>query len=284
VDALARTPVVTVPLLGSIASWRVTFLVVGLPGLIFALLAFTIREPIRKNLLRRTDGAVVRATFSEAFRQMGLRWQSMLGIPVGMIFQSTCNYAISSWIPTYFLRIHGWSATQTGKALAVIMLVFACSGMYLGGYLSDRWQKRGVADGPIRVALISGVGIFLFLTPATLVSSAWWTLSLLAVGMFLLSFPMGTSVAALQLIFPNQVRGQVAAIFLFLLNLGGMTMGPLLPGLFNDRLFRNEQMLGVSLSLTIGGASILMLLVFLATLRPYRIHYRKAADPLKTGA
>ena len=45
VDALARTPVVTVPLLGSIASWRVTFLVVGLPGLIFALLAFTIREP-----------------------------------------------------------------------------------------------------------------------------------------------------------------------------------------------------------------------------------------------
>lgn len=281
-DALARTPIVAVPLLGSIASWRVTFLIVGLPGLIFAMLALTIREPLRKNLLRGADGTAVRSSFKEAFRQMGLRWQSMIGIPVGMIFQSTCNYAVSSWIPTYFLRIHGWTATQTGKALAVIMLVFACSGMYLGGYLSDRWQKKGAADGPIRVALISAVGTFLLLTPATLVSNAWWTLSLLAGGMFLLSFPMGTSVAALQLIFPNQVRGQVAAIFLFLLNLGGMTMGPLLPGLFNDRLFRNEQMLGVSLSLTIGGASFLMLLVFLATLRPYRIHYGKAADSLET--
>jgi MFS family permease len=96
--------------------------------------------------------------------------------------------------------------------------------------------------------------------------------------MFLMSFPMGTSVAALQIIFPNQVRGQVAAVFLFFLNLGGLTMGPLLPGLFNDRLFYNENMIGVSLSLTIGGASILMLLVFLATLRPYRRHYQMMVD------
>jgi sugar phosphate permease len=207
---------------------------------------------------------------------MGMRWQSMIGIPVGMIFQSTCNYAVSSWVPVYFLRVHGWTATQTGKKLAFIMILFACSGMYLGGILSDRWQKRGVAEGPIRVALISAVGIFFFLTPATLLSDARWTLALLAVGMFLMSFPMGTSVAALQLIFPNQVRGQVAAVFLFFLNLGGMTMGPLLllPGVFNDYLFHNEHMVGVSLALTIGGASILMFAVFLMTVRPYRIHFQ----------
>jgi len=202
----------------------------------------------------------------------------MVGIPVGMIFQSTCNYAVTSWVPTYFLRIHGWTAARTGKALAVIMITFACAGMYVGGLLSDRWQKKGVADGPIRVALISAIGIFFFLTPATVLPDARLTLGFLAVGMFLMSFPMGTSVAALQIIFPNQVRGQVAAVFLFFLNLGGLTMGPLLPGLFNDRLFYNENMIGVSLSLTIGGASILMLLVFLATLRPYRRHYQMMVD------
>lgn len=282
VDALARTPIVTVPLLGAIASWRITFLIVGLPGLIFALLAFTIREPVRKNLLRTSEGVAVKSSFKEAFRQMGLKWQSMIGIPIGMIFQSTCYFAIASWVPTYFLRIHGWTAAETGKALAVLMLVFACNGMYLGGILSDRWQKKGFSDGPIRVALISAVGIFFFLTPATLLSNAWWTLSLLAAGMFLMSFPMGTSVAALQLIFPNQVRGQVAAIFLFFLNLGGQTLGPLLPGLFNDRIFHDEHMLGVSLSLTIGGASIVMLLIFLATLRPYRRHYRMMEDSMIT--
>jgi sugar phosphate permease len=162
--------------------------------------------------------------------------------------------------------------------LACIMILFACSGMYIGGILSDRWQRRGVAEGPIRVALISAVGIFFFLTPATLISDVRWTLALLAVGMFLMSFPMGTSVAALQLIFPNQVRGQVAAMFLFFLNLGGMTMGPLLPGVFNDYLFHNEQMVGVSLALTTGGASILMFAVFLMTVRPYRIHFRMMGE------
>jgi MFS family permease len=122
--------------------------------------------------------------------------------------------------------------------------------------------------------VISAVGILLFLAPATLIPDVRWTLALMAVGMFIMSFPMGTAVAALQLIFPNQVRGQVGALFLFCLNLGGLTLGPLLPGVFNDFLFHNENMIGVSLALTIGGASILMLLVFLVTLRPYRIHYR----------
>jgi MFS family permease len=274
VDALAQTPIVTIPLLGAIASWRVTFLIVGIPGALFALLAFTIREPVRRNLLLSSGGVPVKTSFKEAFTQMGLRWQSVVGIPVGMIFQATCNYAVSNWVPVYFLRVHGWTATQTGKALAFIMILFACSGMYIGGILSDRWQKQGVAEGPIRVALISAVGIFFFLTPATLLSDVRWTLALLAVGMFLMSFPMGTSVAALQLIFPNQVRGQVAAMFLFFLNLGGMTMGPLLPGVFNDYLFHNEKMVGVSLALTTGGASILMFVVFLMTVRPYRIHFQ----------
>jgi MFS family permease len=284
IDALAKTPTITVPILGAIASWRITFLIVGLPGILFALLAFTIREPLRRNLMLAADGQAAKMSFREAFVQMGLRWQSVVGTSVGMIFQATCNYAIMSWAPVYFIRVHGWTAGQAGKALAVIMIVFACSGMYLGGFLSDRMQKKGIADGPIRVALISAVGIFIFLTPAMLLSDARWTLVLMAIGMFLLSFPMGVSVASLQLIFPNQVRGQVAALFLFFLNLGGLTMGPGLPGLLNDYLFHNENMVGASISLTVGGASILMLIVFLATVRPYRIHYRMMEDSKIRGA
>jgi MFS family permease len=273
VDTLARTPIITVPILGSIASWRLTFLIVGLPGLLFSLLVFTIREPLRRNLLVTADGKPVQTSFKKAFTEMGRKWQSVLGISVGMIFQATCNYAVNTWIPVFFPRIHGWTASSTGKTLSLIMIVFACPGMYIGGILSDRWQKKGIADGPIRVALISAIGIFFFLTPATMMSDTRWTLVLLAIGMFLMSFPMGTSVAALQLIFPNQVRGQVGALFLFFLNLGGLTMGPYIPGWLNDDIFHNERMLGTSLSITIGTASILMFIVFLSTMRFYRSHY-----------
>jgi MFS family permease len=94
--------------------------------------------------------------------------------------------------------------------------------------------------------------------------------------MFFLALPMGTAVAALQLIFPNQLRGQVSALYLFILNLGGLTLGPLLPGVLNDYLFKNERMIGSSVAITIAGASVLMLILFAATLGPYRTHYRLA--------
>jgi predicted MFS family arabinose efflux permease len=264
----------TVPLIGTIASWRVTFLIVGLPGLLFALLIGTIKEPLRRNLLLGTDGQPVRASFAEAFSQMRVRWQSVLGVGLGTVFQSMCNYALSAWAPTFFLRVHGWTPGQAGKALALIMLTFGCFGIYAGGSVSDRWFKRGLIEGPLKVGVISAAGTLILLPLAFLVPQAGWTLAMMAPAVFFLALPMGTCVAALQRIFPNQVRGQVSAVLLFILNLGGLSLGPLLPGLLNDRLFHDGKMVGVSLALTIAGGAILMLAANRSVYRPYRIHYQ----------
>jgi hypothetical protein len=80
----------------------------------------------------------------------------------------------------------------------------------------------------------------------------------------------------LQLIFPNQLRGQVSALFLFTLSLGGLSLGPLVPGLLTDYLFRNDKMIASSLALTITVASVLMWALFLTTYRPYREDYMAA--------
>jgi hypothetical protein len=90
--------------------------------------------------------------------------------------------------------------------------------------------------------------------------------------------PVGSSYAALQLIFPNQARSQVAALLIFTIGLGGQTLGPLLPGAFNDYLFKNGSMVGYSLALTIGLASIVSAVSFRATYRPYRIHYARMRE------
>ena len=50
----------------------------------------------------------------------------------------------SAWVPTYFLRAHGWNIGETGRALGFLILPFGCLGLYLGGWLSERWQKRGM--------------------------------------------------------------------------------------------------------------------------------------------
>jgi MFS family permease len=274
VQALSRTPLMTLPLLGTIASWRVTFLIVGLPGLLFALLALTIREPRRGELRVDATGVPARASFREAFGQMRLRWQSVAGISLGMAFQSTCTYAVSQWAATYFMRVYKWGPAQTGKTLAFVLIVFACSGMYLGGMLSDRWQKRGILDARLRIALVSAVGILAFLVPSTMMSSVTLTLALFAPGIFFLAFAMGTAVAALQVIFPNQARGQVGALFLLVLNIIGLTLGPWLPGYLDDHAFHDPNMIGYSLAITVALGAVMMLILLGATRPFYRRHYQ----------
>ncbi len=274
VQAVANQPQLTLPILGTIASWRLTFLIIGLPGLLFALLVFTVKEPLRKNLARSSTGTT-RLNLSETLKEVGDRWRSVAGISLGFVFQASCNYAFTNWVPMYLVRAHGWSIGETGRALGFVILPFGAAGLYLGGYLSERWQSRGVADGPVRVAIPSALGIMLFLAPAMLMPSAAWSLALIGPGFFFLVLPMGTSVAALQVIVPNQVRAQVGALYLLILNLGAMTLGPLLPALFTDFLFKRPEMVGASIALTMVMAGILMLIVFSITLRPYRRDYQK---------
>lgn len=283
VDAMARTPWITLPLLGTIASWRVTFLIVGVPGFLCALLVYTIKEPLRRDLLRSAEGGVARLSFGQSLEQMRIRWQSLAGISLAMVFQSMANYALVSWGPTYFVRVHGWTVGQSGRALAVILLLAGCGGMYIGGRLSDRWQKRGMEEAPMRVMVLGAIGSIVLLPIGTLLADVRWTLALLFAGVFALALPMGISAAALQRIFPNQVRGVVSALYLFILNIGGQSLGPLLPGVFNDYLFHNGRMIGYSMAITMGGAAVLMLCTLLAAYPHYREHYRMMASSTATA-
>jgi MFS family permease len=272
VQATARMPAVDLPILGVVASWRLTFLLVGVPGLLVAAWVATVREPMRRNVLRTADGQTATLTFGDVFQQVLVRWQSVIGISVGMVFQSSCTYGLTAWMPTFLQRVHGWSPAEVGRTLGLLIICFGCLGMYVGGALTDRWRKNGVRDAPLRVGVISAIGAGIFLVLSLTASSVTVTLILLAPGLIFLGLPMGVSYAALQWILPNQVRGQISAFFLLILNLGGLTLGPLFPALFSDYFFQSEQKIGIALAISIGMSSIVMLVTFLLTCRPYRTH------------
>jgi MFS family permease len=260
-------------IIGAVGSWRLTFVIVGLPGLLIALLAFTIKEPARRNLLRATGGQPSRLSLAEVAAQVKLRWASVAGICLGFAAQALCNYAQQAWLPTFFVRVHGWTARQAGVTLGVISLLTGLFGAYLGGRLTDRWQRRGLADAPLRVAVLATACAGVAFTAAMVVPALEARLVLLAPAFFFLAMPIGSVYASLQLILPNEVRGQIGALQIFTLNLGGLILGPALPGFFNDYLFRDAQMVGWSLALTVGGASLLSAVLFRATWRAYRRDY-----------
>jgi MFS family permease len=274
IQSLSRAPEIVLPILGSIASWRATFLVVGLPGLLIAFLTLTIREPQRRSLLRAVDGRAAQPGLREVLEQMRQRLGSVAGISLGMVFQAVCGYAFFAWGPTFLQRTYSWTPGHAGRTLGVLTLIFGCTGMYVGGSLCDRWQRQGIPEAPLRVGVFSAAGTAILFPLALTVGSSTWATYLLAAAIFFLALPIGCSYAALQLIFPNQLRGQVSALFLFILSIGGLSLGPLLPGLLNDYYFRDEKRIGSSLALTIAVASVLMWVMFLVTYRPYRKHYR----------
>lgn len=270
VDFTAHISAIDVPVFGLIASWRFTFLIVGLPGVLVALWLLTIKEPVRKRLLIAHDGHASKLSASQVIEQIRVRWQSVLGISFAMVFQSMCTFAFMAWTPAFFQRVHHWSAGQTGRRLGWIVAVFSCLGMYAGGALADRWLKRGVPEAHLRVGVISGVGAFLFFVPAMTASSPITTLVLLAPALFFLGLPVGTAYAALQLILPNQVRGQISALFILIFSFGGMTLGPLLPAVLNDYVFHSEQMVGTSVAIAIGFGSLATAAIFRLLYGPYR--------------
>jgi MFS family permease len=274
VDAVTLLPPVTLPVLGTIAAWRLTFVIVGVTGLLFVPLGLTIREPLRRSVLKKPDGEPAKLTLGEILIQLRMRWTSLLGISVTMIFSNASFFAFSAWVPAFFARVYAWTPGQTGKTLGFVVIAFGCTGMYAGGSLCNRWSRQGIEIAPLRVAVLGAIGVGIFMPLAFLIPSAKATIALCAPALFFSALPIGSLFSSAQLLFPNQVRGVVGALVLFILNLGGQSLGPLGPGAFNDYLFHNEKMIGPSIALTVGICSILMVIAARATYSPYRKHYR----------
>jgi predicted MFS family arabinose efflux permease len=271
VSAVADIPAVTVPIFGTIASWRLTFLIVGVPGLLVGLLVYTVREPLRRNLLRRADGQVSHLSLRDVLNQVVLRWPSVVGVSTALSAQAMCNYALQAWAPTFFIRVFGWSPRQTGLVLGMMIMATGIVGMYVGGTLCDRWQRMRINEAPLKVGVISTISAGVFFCLAMSVQEVAWTVVVLIPALFFLAMPVGSSYAALQLIFPNQLRGQVSALMIFTINVGGLIMGPWLVGVLND--FLGLRMVGYSLAITVGLASLLSASLFRVTYGPYRTHY-----------
>jgi MFS family permease len=274
IDKVMRTKEVTLPILGTMASWRTTFIIVGAPGLLFALLLLTVREPARRHLKSLT--LPDRFNFSVSVAAIRDRWQTVAGISVGMIFQAACNYGFMAWAPTFFQRMHGWSAGQAGRALGFTVIGWGLAGMFAGGWYSDRWYRRGTCEAPLRMALPSALGCGFFIGLAMIMKDPYWTLALCGPGLFFMAAPMGVVPGALQMIFPNQLRGQVTALFLFVLNLGALTIGPLLPAVLNDYVFKDKMMIGYSIALTTVVSGLLMFVILWATIKPYQRDHKIA--------
>ncbi|WP_035213494.1 spinster family MFS transporter [Achromobacter marplatensis] len=271
IDLLKSVDTVVVPWIGAMRPWQVTFFIVGLPGLLVALLILlTVRDPQRLGLRRNAAGQAQKPTLRDTVRFLGRHRGTFFCHYLGFSFYAMVLFALLGWTPAFYIRKFGMSPVEVGYMLGVVVLVANTAGVFCGGWLMDWLAKRGYSDAPLRAGVIGAVGMALPAVAFTQVDSLWLSVGLLLPAMFFASFPMPTSTAAMQILPPNQIRAQVSALFLLISNLIGLGLGTTAVALLTDRLFKQPAAVGQSLSILVGGATVLCIVLLAAGCARYR--------------
>ncbi|HSB08440.1 MAG TPA: MFS transporter [Blastocatellia bacterium] len=233
------------PLVGATRPWQVVFFIVGLPGVLLALLMYTIREPVRRGIrtLKSAEGKtrVVQVPMNEVIAYLKQNWRTFACHNIGFALLSFSSYGSSAWIPTFFVRNHGWSEARAGQVYGWIVAIASTLGIVAGGRLADWMAERGQRDATMRVGLIAAVAWLPFGLFYPLVPDANWAAALLVPSAFLASAPFGVAPAAIQQMMPNAMRGQASAVYLFVINLIGLGLGPSAVAAATDFVFQDDQ-------------------------------------------
>lgn len=249
---------VTLPMIGEIKTWQLTFMIVGLPGVLLALLMIlTVREPERKGLKMDANGVAVKASFKNSIGFIKTHKKTFFCHFIGFSFYTMMLYSLLGWAPAYYMRHFGLDASQTGYILGSIILVANTSGALFCGWLIDFFSKRGYSDAAIRAGAIGCAALIIPSVLFTQVDNMQLSFALIFVAMFFSTFPIPASAAATQMLTPNQLRSQVSAKFLLISNLIALGVGTTAVALITDRYYENTLMVGNSISIVNAVAGVI---------------------------
>lgn len=215
--------------------WRTAFMVVGLPGIVVAvILRLSVQEPIRGWSERRAVEVSAPPPFLEV---LGFLWsrRTFRNLALAGSLQATVIYAVGNWLPSFFLRNHDIALAELGVWMALTSGIGGGAGSFFGGWLADRLGQRDrrwyVWGSALLVASITPV-LLAMLTTADL------TLALLLTGLFhfLSASYLGPALAVSHGLVGLRMRALTSAVFFFFINLIGLGLGPLIVGFMSDRL------------------------------------------------
>ncbi|MFK7830437.1 MAG: spinster family MFS transporter [Congregibacter sp.] len=258
---------IVLPFFGERSVWQATFITVAVPSvLVLVLLAF-VREPPRQETVHTAIGGDT--SVLAVMRYLNSHRRLFVGVLLGLTLMAAATYAINLWVPTYFIRVHGWTPMEIGSVFGVMVVVASGGGVFAGGAIATLWMRRGRDDANLRVPIISALCAIPFAISFPLMQDPHMSLVLLAPLLFLCAVPFGCGTAVLPIISPNRFRAQVVAIYLLIANLIAFTCGPTSVGVLTDYVFRDPKAIGYSMAIS-PALFILAGCVLVATaLKPY---------------
>ena len=221
--------------IGEYFGWRMAFMVVGLPGIIVAIVVFfTVREPPRGH--SEPDHVQVQKDLVPLADTLRFLWslRAFRHLSFAGALHAFVGYGVGLFIPAFFMRVHGFGLAETSTYLFLIGLT-GIIGTYLGGYLGDRMgkkDKRWYMGIPGIATIISVPFAVLFYTTG----DPMLAIVLAIPGAILGPMYLGPTFAMTQTLVPPAMRSTASAILLFVLNLIGLGLGPVFAGFLSDTL------------------------------------------------
>nr|WP_314437219.1 MFS transporter [uncultured Brevundimonas sp.] len=232
------------PILGTLAPWQATFILVGAVGIPLACLAYTFSEPVRRTVASETASRWI-----DVLRNLAQNGRLYGGHFLGFSLMSLSIYGALIWMPAYLSRRFGMEPVEIGVSLALITAVPTIVGGLALGWIVDRWFRSGRKDAHLRFFAIVGPIQALLICAAMAAPGKLACLVLFAASQLGASFG-GIAAAALQMVTPSHFRGRTTAIYLLVFNLIGYGLGASMVAAFTDFLFRSDEMVGWSIALT----------------------------------
>jgi predicted MFS family arabinose efflux permease len=222
-------------LLADYLGWREAFVVVGLPGVMLALVVwFVLKDP------RRSDAAaVLRAKSQPAALPLGqavaevMRSRAFVLLVCAGSAASFLSYGKTTWTTIFFQRTHDLSPGEVGLWFGLLGGAAGILGTWAGGYIADRFgavNRRHVLSAPA-----IGMAVAVPLAIAAYHAPNWpLALALLFLPTVFNSLYYGPTYSAAQGLVPLHARAIAAAALLFFQNLIGLGLGPLFFGMLSD--------------------------------------------------
>ena len=232
-----------------IEGWRIAFVVVGLPGVLIALLLLlTVKEPPRGY----SDPPGARhdqASFLDAFREIWTK-PTFWWMAIGASFVAFVGYGIASFQAPFLQRVHDMGVRDAAIYYGAPLSALAAVGTFLGGYITEKASKRSIRA----VALVPAIGLLIavpFYIGGLMTNTIDLVFPLLATAAMAHYAYLGAQYNIASSVVTSRARATAVALLLILVSIIGNGVGPLFVGFFSDLFMSGAlETLGADITLT----------------------------------
>jgi MFS family permease len=212
--------------------WRKAFFMLGVPGLLFAIvIKLTVREPraaVRDPGAHRDESPPFRNVLAAMWRLASLRHQT-----IAFVILCTMGLGMSPWFAAFLSRSHGMHSEEVGVWLGMIFGIGGTGGVVSGGYVANRWfpknERAQLRLSALMVSLLVPCNAVFLLVPQKVIA-----FGALFAAMFLCNFIYGPCFSLIQRLAGDYARATTIALLMLLANLIGLGVGPQIVGILSD--------------------------------------------------